>query len=441
MRNQTFILGAGMTGLAAGWASGLTIYEAEETPGGICSSYHLSPGTRNRLFLPPENGETYRFEKGGGHWIFGEDYTVRHLIETLVPVKYYSRRSAVFFPEKNLYVPYPLQNHLRCLGQEIGCQALEEILNAPKSEADTMADWLIQNFGPTLTKLFFGPFHKLYTAGLWTRIAPQDEYKSPVDIPSVTQGLSGNTPKVGYNANFIYPEDGLNALVLCLAQSCRMEYSKRIVQVDTRGKEIIFTDGSTVRYDLLISTLPLNKMMEMTGLELDEKPAPFTSVLALNIGAIRGPRCPDYHWIYIPHSKAGFYRVGFYSNVESSFLPNSSSKSKERVALYIERSYAGGERPTEQEIDAYSAKVVNELKEWQFIEEAEVVDPSWVEVAYTWSWPGSSWRGQALRRLEENDIIMAGRYGRWRFQGIADSIRDGLFANPALQVEMVLAKR
>lgn len=38
---ETFILGAGMTGLAAGMVSGLKVYEAQEVPGGICSSYYL----------------------------------------------------------------------------------------------------------------------------------------------------------------------------------------------------------------------------------------------------------------------------------------------------------------------------------------------------------------------------------------------------------------
>jgi hypothetical protein len=43
----------------------------------------------------------------------------------------------------------------------------------------------------------------------------------------------------------------------------------------------------------------------------------------------------------------------------------------------------------------------------------------------TWSWPGSRWRELALRKLEEHRIFQVGRYGRWIFQGIADSIRDG----------------
>jgi hypothetical protein len=76
---------------------------------------------------------------------------------------------------------------------------------------------------------------------------------------------------------------------------------------------------------------------------------------------------------------------------------------------------------------------VAELQAWGFIEEAEVVDPTWIEVAYTWSWPGSRWKPEALRRLQEADIFQVGRYGRWIFQGIADSIRDGFYAGSSMR--------
>ncbi|RMG32517.1 MAG: protoporphyrinogen oxidase-like protein, partial [Methanobacteriota archaeon] len=75
------------------------------------------------------------------------------------------------------------------------------------------------------------------------------------------------------------------------------------------------------------------------------------------------------------------------------------------------------------------------LQAWQFIGQPEVVDPTWIEVAYTWAWPGSGWRGQALRVLEEHGIFQVGRYGRWVFQGIADSIRDGFIIGTAMRLE------
>jgi hypothetical protein len=73
-------------------------------------------------------------------------------------------------------------------------------------------------------------------------------------------------------------------------------------------------------------------------------------------------------------------------------------------------------------------QVVEELRDWGFIEGAEAVHPTWIDVAYTWSWPGSRWVAEALLMLEDKGIYQIGRYGRWRFQGIADSIRDGFVA-------------
>lgn len=185
---QAYILGAGITGLAAGLVSGLPIYEAAHTPGGICSSYYTRPNSREQLPTAPTDGEAYHFELGGGHWIFGGDPAVLQFIRMLTPIKSYQRRSAVFFAKQNLYVPYPLQNHLGHLGPELAARALHEMLTTPKASPTTMADALSQDFGPTLTEYFFGPFHHLYTAGLWTKIAPQDGYKSPVNASLALQG-------------------------------------------------------------------------------------------------------------------------------------------------------------------------------------------------------------------------------------------------------------
>jgi len=45
--------------------------------------------------------------------------------------------------------------------------------------------------------------------------------------------------------------------------------------------------------------------------------------------------------------------------------------------------------------------------------------------------PRSKGRATALKALEEHDIQMVGRYARWMFQGIADSLRDGLYVGAA----------
>jgi protoporphyrinogen oxidase len=429
---RTCVLGGGMTGLAVGLASGWQIYEAQEAPGGICSSYYVTP-QGSKLETSPEDGEAYRFEIGGGHWIFGGDPSVLRLIRSITPVKQYQRSSAVFFPAEGRCVPYPLQNHLSYLPEEVRLRALTEMLTMPKGNPRTMADWLEQSFGPTLTEMFFAPFHRLYTAGLWQQIVPQDGYKSPVDATMALRGASGKTPPVGYNTGYLYPQEGLGTLARRLASKGQIQYCKQAARIHLNRKEVEFADGSGVHYDLLISTLPLHSMLKMAEAGVDERPDPYTSVLVLNVGARRGPRCPAEHWLYLPDTRAGFHRVGFYSNVDESFLPASSRPNKDHVSIYVERAYAAGNRPSTEQIAAYIEATVAELKEWGFIQELEVADPTWVEVAYTWAWPGSHWRNKALQLLEKHDVVMVGRYGRWIFQGIADSLRDGLFVGAALR--------
>ncbi len=430
--SQTLILGGGMTGLAAGYVSGLPIYEAAQQPGGICSSYYVRPGSTERLHKTPTGGEAYHFEIGGGHWIFGGDPSIIQFIRKVVGYETYHRRSSVYFANEKLYVPYPLQNHLRFVDPKLASKALTEMSRQPRA-FNTMKEWMQQNFGQTLCELFFYQFHALYTAGLYDRIAPQDGYKSPVNISHAIQGAFSDVAPVGYNVKFVYPTEGLNTLALRMAEVCDINYGKRVVHIELESHVVVFEDGSSVGYDQLISTLPLNKAMEISRLNVDCAVDPYTSVLVINIGAKRGPLCPDDHWLYIPNSKSGFHRVGIYSAVDRNFLPASARATGDRVSIYVERAFEGGRQPDEMQVRLYSQSVVDELQDWGFITEVEVLDPTWIDVAYTWSWPNSRWKEIALAELEKHNIFQVGRYGRWIFQGIADSIRDGFIVGSSFK--------
>jgi protoporphyrinogen oxidase len=440
MSEDLIILGGGMTGLAAGLASGLPVYEAEEVAGGICASYYRIPGDCKRLPSTPRDEEAYRFEVGGGHWLWGGDPLVLRFIRSLTAVKSYARRSAVYLPSQDLFIPYPIQNHLRYLGPEVAMQILREMVDATliNHPAVTMAEWLQAYFGPTLCRLFFDPFHELYTAGLWQNIAAQDASKSPVNLSLAIQGAFDKAPQaIGYNVNFLYPVGGLNALAMRMAQQCHIHYGRRVVKIDVKEKTVLFADGSTLLYTALLCTLPLNTTLQMAGLTVSSKLSPFTSVMVVNIGARKGPRCPQEHWLYIPQSKAGFHRVGFYSNVDPSFLPASARNNEDRISIYVERAYPGGQKPDEAATQAFCQEVVQELQAWEWIADVEVVDPTWINTAYTWFWPNSQWTQEAMAVLEAHDIYQVGRYARWASrvtdQGIAESLREGLFAGASFQ--------
>ncbi len=416
--NRDIILGAGITGLSSGFKTGLDIYESRNRPGGICLSYYA-----NRKGITKKTLNTYRFEIGGGHWIFGGTPKVSRFIRSLVRIKKYERKSAVFFPKTNLFVPYPIQNHLYYLPDRIKRKALDEILNkkSGSEEIDTMRDWLLLNFGKTLSRHFFFSFHEAYTAGLYKKIAPQDKYKTPVNNRLIVDGAREKTPSVGYNSTFDYPVSGLDNLIKKLAAKCNIHYEKEVVHIDINKKKVYFRDNTERTYNKVISTIPLNKMMHLTGINAG-KQDPYTAVLVVNIGASKGILCPSHHWLYVPSSESGLHRIGFYSNVDSSFLPDRNN----RVSIYVEKAYRSGTNLSSAQKNINVKRILDELTMWRFIDKVDVADATWIDTAYTWNYPNSIWREKAISMLKQHGIYQIGRYGKWKFQGIAESLKDGL---------------
>lgn len=419
-----------MTGLAAGVASGLPVLEQAGHPGGICASYHR---------------DGYRFERGGGHWIFGADPVVTRFFEECCELRTYRRRSAALFlggceetrDLRGRFVPYPLQYNLFALPRPIREQGLAEILSGGSDGASTMAEWLKQRFGPTLYRLFFEPFHERYTAGIFRECAPEDAYKSPVDRRRALHGTGQGSEEAGYNETFSYPTRGLDAAAQCLAQRCDIRYGSAVVQIDVEGRCLVVEGSGKRPYQTLVSTAPLNRTVEIAGLSERVGPCdPYTSVLVLNLG-VTLPDTPlarnGWQWLYIPDSRSGFHRVGYYSNVDRTFLPESCRNDPARGALYVERAFAFGMRLSPDAENALIAEMIEEIQNAGLVDKVEIADPTWIPIAYTWRWPGSNWVARTIAACREYGIEPAGRYGRWTFQGISASLKEGFLLGNSLR--------
>jgi len=419
---NNFILGAGATGLGAAIESGWQLLEAAPYPGGICSSYYLD--RKDSSYSAVENQDTFRFEIGGGHWLFGGNHETISFFSRFALLNSYLRRSSVYLKDLNLVVPYPLQNNLQYLPRLLREQILNELRQPRQRDSVTLRDWLLQSFGPSLCDLFFIPFHNLYTAGLLDTIEPQDSYKSPIDVRLIVEGSKEKTAHVGYNAEFRYPNIGLGLLFSKIAEQLSVQYQKRIIGIDPHLKILTFEDGGSTRFDKVISTLPLNRVCELT--HLDSEPSdPFTSVLVLNLGASRGEMQFNDHWMYFSSTKSGFHRVGSYSNVDNRFLPSSMRDDDNVISLYVEKAFLGGTSLSADEMALESRLMIEELTELGLIRDVFVQHPTWIDVAYTWKRVGSTWKERMIQQLRERDIIQCGRYGGWKFQGIADSFLEG----------------
>lgn len=434
--SDVVILGAGMSGLAAAIASGGEVYEAAARPGGLCATYYLVPGENRRR--GDAHDRAYRFEIGGGHWIWGCEGLVERFVSSLVTLKSYARRAGVYIAPGGTRAPFPLQHHLGALGKQVAARALAEIVEraARPGSGETMRACLEGHFGPTLLEVFFASFQSRYTAGLWEEIAPEDAGKAPLNLRQVIGGALGVAPVCGYNATFQYPEQGLGALAEAMARRCQVKFRQPVVAIDAAAHRLRCAGGSSRRYQVMLSTLPLRRTVELAGVRVAAPPDPYVSVLVLNLGGSRGRNCPREHWMYVADSRSGFHRVGFYSNVDRDFLPRARRRSPRAVSLYVEKAYRGGCKPSPRQLAASAAAVVEELRAWGWLDTVEVMDPTWIEVAYTWRAPGSCWPEQAMAALARQGIYSLGRYGRWATglleQGLAQALAAGFQSGASL---------
>lgn len=419
-----------MAGLGAGLATGAPVYEAGFKPGGVCHSFYRTRDGTAREPQVDNVSDCFRFEPAGGHWLFGASDAALARFARFCTFRSYVRNAAAYFAKDDRYVPFPIQYHLHCFGSDERARMLDEIEAAAvrdRADAETFAQWLLAQFGPTLCERFFLPFNDRYTAGYLHAIAPQDLYKSAVDRAKVRAGTRGPVPDTGYNATFHYPDRGLDGLVRGLASGCDLHLGHEVVGIDVDERRVTFGNGARVSYESIISTIPLDRMLRVCGLEVDVPPDPATAVLVVNIGALRGPRCPPWHWVYMPDATSGLHRVGFYSNVDRDFLPAGVERHA-LVSLYAERSYRCGAAPDAEGCERAAAAMVTELQQFGFIAEALVVEPTVADPAYTWKWPRSRWVDRAMARLAAHGVRQIGRYGAWKFQGMAASFEEGVAA-------------
>jgi UDP-galactopyranose mutase len=146
------------------------------------------------------------------------------------------------------------------------------------------------------------------------------------------------------------------------------------------------------------------------------------SVLNVSLGVDR-PQVSDQHWIYFPEDQFIFSRVGFPMNFSNSVAPEGTS------SMYIEITHQPHEKlNVEEAIDRSTVDLqkCGILREGDRILTRHVVDLKFAYVVF------DEHRQNCLQNLidylESRNIYTAGRYGRWDYYSMEDSILSGKMA-------------
>lgn len=394
---KVLVLGAGLTGLAAGIASGGIVVEKKSRPGGLARTTIV-------------DGYVTGFS---GHWLFGGSPISRKFVMGIADCHTARRDATVFINGR--YVPAPIQANVDVFDDSARIYA--ELAARPQVEAKTFDEYLLASFGPTLYERFFGPFNDKYTDGLMRIVKPVTG-KNPV-APLETL-LRGGKP-VAYNQEFLYVDGGMHHLVDEMARMCNVRYGENINSIDIR-KKIVISDKYAYSYDVLVSTIPLLDLARLCNGRMERDALLKLSAYCVNIGC--GKVNFPGQWCYFPGDEP-FYRLGNYTAVDPTLAPIG------RSLVYADVNTQAGMLTLKQA----ETFVVGALKNRGWVEDVDMVRTYHIDTAYTFIDSDSGGYAQKiLDSLASIGVLSVGSYGRWKFGGMMADIEEGLLAGAAARM-------
>ena len=322
---STLIIGAGPTGLAAAYrlGAGSLLVERESTVGGWCRSV-------------VDNGFTFDY---AGHIMFSNDQYVLDLYQKLLGSNVHWQNREAWIFSKNVYTRYPFQGSLYGLPPKVlkecilgaiearygslkdnGVGKVDGARNAVAAKAPAnFEEFIYKVWGAGIAKHFAIPYNrKLWAVPLDTMETSWLGGRVPLpDLEQMIEGALEPTPApMGPNARFGYPLRGgfqalMNGFLPHLRGTVLLDTS--ITSISPKRRTATLSDGRKVRYESIISTMPLPALVNSCG---DEAPPEVraaaralrhVSVRCVNLGVAR-ENLTEKHWIYYPEDTV-FHRI------------------------------------------------------------------------------------------------------------------------------------
>lgn len=197
-----------------------------------------------------------------------------------------------------------------------------------------------------------------------------------------------------------------------------------VEQVDISNRIVYFTNGHTESYEHLITTMPLNNLLQRlkepssSTLQRASKKLLCNSVVNFNLGVAR-PGLSDKHWIYFPESRYPFYRIGFPHNFSTSMVPSECS------SLYGEYAYL---KKSDSDVARLQGEAISAAKKLLNICDEEVVAQKTLHISHAYV-IYDAWREKnlpiILKTLSQMNIYSVGRYGEWKYASMQEAVLDG----------------
>lgn len=414
---RVVIIGAGPTGLGAAYRlqelghSNWNIYEATDTLGGLARSY------------TDEQGFTYDI---GGHVMFSHYEYFDKLVDVLLGEDYTNIQREAWVWMMDRWVPYPFQNNIRHLPNDVLLECLMGLIEAQKQEHNprNFKEFNIAQFGEGISKYFMLP----YNFKVWAHPAEMmnkewiGERVALVDLKRILSNILEQRDDVNWGPNntFKFPlyggTGGLYDRYHRFVDD-HLHLNKRAVQIDPVAKQVTFEDGDTTHYDVLLNTMPLTELLPRLVECPDQvrdaaQDLLFSSGYSIGVGLDR-PTATSKCWIYYPELNAPFYRVTYLSHYSPHISPPGTT-------LFLTETSHSQYKPVDP--DTILEETIQGLINVDLMKEEErdlILTTKVIPIKYWYPIP-SVYRDRGLSVIQpylmENDIYSRGRFGAWCYE-------------------------
>lgn len=422
-RKKIVIIGAGPTGLGAAYRlqelgyENWELYEKSDHVGGHSTSHVDKFG-----FVWDE----------GGHVIFSHYPYFDKLVDQMLGKEVHERVRESWIVTGDTWVPYPFQNNLRYLPKtvQINCLlgAAKASANGHGRNAANFREWILETFGEGIADAFMFP----YNTKVWTTPLEQmskswiGERVSVVDFKRLLENVLLERDDVAWGPNnkFKFPlHGGTGEIYRRMASRFpqKVHQRKELAEVDPKRHTVSFTDGTGDEYDVLISTAPLDLLVQgmksADGSLLEAtRDLQHNNLLVVGIGLkkkIETGRC----WIYFTDKEMPCYRATYFSHYSPNNVPDANTD--QYSSLMCEMSFRVDETPDPERV---LDQVIAGLIRSKILEESDreyIISRYHRSIAYSYPIPTLN-RDRALNILQpallKQDIYSRGRFGAWRYE-------------------------
>lgn len=421
MHSNVLILGAGPCGLGAAYHlnkrghSDWQILERNSHVGGLSASFVDS------------NGFTWDV---GGHVLFSHfDYFDRAVEESLGDA-YYEHLRESWVRILDTWVPYPFQNNIRHLPDEVLKECIEGLrtLSGAPSVAKNFREWMDSVFGAGIVKYFMEPYNRKVWGVPLESMSTEwiGERVSVVDLGRIELNIKEQRDDVSWGPNnrFRFPRHGGTGAIfegIVRPLRDRIRFGSEVTGIDLERKSVTCSDGSVHSYDLLINTSPLDLFVAQS-LAVPEQVRAACRNLVHNSGLIvglgfSGKRIDSKCWMYFPEDTSLFYRVTNFHNYSQYNVPDGDVD--RFFSLMCETTYSSY-KP--EDSSTIIARTVDGLVHSGMIAPEQVDDivgRYLIDIPYSYPVPSLT-RDSELSIihtfLESKGVYSRGRFGGWIYE-------------------------